>query len=433
MIQPPKQHPPKSFKEWRAFYKAMGYCTAVQIGILLLPASKNGILAHVFGIPFDASLKWHRWSGLLVPVMFLGHWFGFVIYFLGSQKNSVTLLRKWVMIGVSGVLNLETYMGIFGSVAVGLFLLVILSALEPVRRKFYDYFHYTHMLVFPAIFFAAMHDSFVLYVTFPSVLLYLIDFLYRIYNRRHPHHITSLRREPSGYIRLEISGFERAFRGGQWVRVNVPRVSGLQWHPFSICNTPGAVVDAMQGMEMKAVDNLSEVRKGEGSFHTLQTEDVVVNLQPRGLTSKPNAFGEEVLTFLIKPQGGKKSWTRRLEAEWKRHLETEGDEFQVYVEGPFGRLPPTFRQSDIAVLFAGGSGISAALGVARDLLDQGEMPVHLNWTARESNIEETSLYKELLAHPKAWLLLKTELTITSLHARMDAEGENLIYRSNAFT
>ena len=44
---------------------------------------------------------------------------------------------------------------------------------------------------------------------------------------------------PSGAMELRFSKPSFKYKAGQWLFLNVPEVSTLQWHPFTISSAPG--------------------------------------------------------------------------------------------------------------------------------------------------------------------------------------------------
>ncbi|KAJ3317216.1 hypothetical protein HDU76_001282 [Blyttiomyces sp. JEL0837] len=155
--------------------------SSVQIGLTMLPASRKTFLSQFLGINFDDGLKFHRLFGAL----------------------SIWFARKSFMIGVDPRLRkYENYMGAFGVVS------MILLAWG-------HQFSITSSLVSSSI---------------PS----MEDGVTRVMQTSRPHTLTSVSKEPNGYIRLEIANFSPKVKPGQWVSLNVPAIHKTDFHPFRV-------------------------------------------------------------------------------------------------------------------------------------------------------------------------------------------------------
>eukprot|EP01104_Vermistella_antarctica_P010765 TRINITY_DN2900_c0_g1_i2.p1 TRINITY_DN2900_c0_g1~~TRINITY_DN2900_c0_g1_i2.p1 ORF type:complete len:653 (-),score=99.91 TRINITY_DN2900_c0_g1_i2:86-2044(-) len=291
-----------------------GNTLAIMTMVQLFPVARKGLLHVILGISFERGIKYHRWTGTII----------LVFMFLHSAEHLHIYSGKFEAFKDSR--------NIFGTVAVGCYVIIFLTSLPFVRRRFYELFHYTHFLFIPYLICAALHESIVWQLFLFPLGLYLIDWLFRIICvsrvRASSSTATITRcafspsstdpRSPEAPKATDTTTKSRDvsflhlnkpfdYEAGQYCLVCLPAISLVQWHPLSIVSSP---------------------------------------LQPN-------------ITFMCKDTGSG-GWTSAL-----ANL-PEGDT-PIMLEGPYGR--PSIRPHAYAslVLFAGGHGVTPVMSVLRDV------------------------------------------------------------------
>jgi len=147
------------------------------------------------------------------------------------------------------------------------------------------------------------------------MILWFIDRLIRFYKSASTFPVASIHSHNNGditQIALQpTNGF--AFRAGQYAFVNIPSITPLEWHPFTISSSPG----------------------------------------------------DPHVTFHIKNMG-KNTWTARLARIYGRDSAVDALPV-INIDGPYGNPPPFKGQHhDTLLLVAGGIGITPIVSIFRD-------------------------------------------------------------------
>lgn len=195
-------------------------------------------------------------------------------------------------------------------------------AFNKIRRNYFELFYYTHHCYLVIYVGALWHATSLWYYLIIGLGLYFVDRLIR-----HSRgckvvgglSVTAQGKTDSAYAitRLEIQtldGLAPMFEAGQYGFINVPEISALQWHPFTISSAP---CDAKLQFNIKAM--------------------------------------------------GLGTWTESLHqfASSCQHLEMLP---QVNYDGPYG-LGLEWQQYKRIILVVGGVGVTPALSILKELYD----------------------------------------------------------------
>jgi NAD(P)H-flavin reductase len=196
-----------------------------------------------------------------------------------------------------------------------------------VQRHAFEIFYYTHVAVFTTIAVLAFSSRFeVFYPALPMWGWYFLDVLcMRFFHTSRTTATASYSGEPTHFVHLKVNkrgrfcggmvqgGFH--FQSGQTAFVNIPAISKLEWHPFSIASAPD----------------------------------------------------DEHVEFLIDAgKYGPASWTGKL---WNGLADKVIDgAFRVNLMGPCGSAFQTSSLFHGVVLVGGGSGLTSSLSVLRDIV-----------------------------------------------------------------
>ncbi|KVI07135.1 FAD-binding 8, partial [Cynara cardunculus var. scolymus] len=259
----------------------LGLAGNICLALLFFPVTRGSSVLRLIGLTSECSIKYHIWLGHTTMVFFTAHGLCYTIFW--AKTNQIKQMVKWEKIGISNVAGevaLLTGIAIWSTTIPPLFLHA--SSLHSLCGILY-----TTCWIF-------------LLLDHASWLLPL--------SHRSPPTIPAIpaKSSLSFSTRLHYNSMSSIF-------INIPSISKLQWHPFSI--TSSSNLD---------LEKLSVVVKSEGT------------------------------------------WSQKLYEELS--LPSPIDHLQVSVEGPYGPASTNFHQYDNLVMFSGGSGITPFISIIRELL-----------------------------------------------------------------
>ncbi|KAJ2490506.1 hypothetical protein IWW37_003066 [Coemansia sp. RSA 2050] len=135
----------------------------------------------------------------------------------------------------------QTMAGKTGHAMLFLFFALCVASIPVVRRRLHEVFYLMHHMFIPATILLFIHGkskSFPFYIAGPGAI-YIIDRVYRFVRSRFRHpRILSVIQHPSNVIELKIEKRGMNFQVGQFAYINVPSISLLEWHPFTLTSAP---------------------------------------------------------------------------------------------------------------------------------------------------------------------------------------------------
>ncbi|KAI4351669.1 hypothetical protein L6164_006010 [Bauhinia variegata] len=293
--------------KFRSVSLRLGYIGNTCWAFLFFPVTRGSSILPLVGLTSESSIKYHIWLGHLSMVLFSLHTIGFIIFW--AMTDDLVEMVEWSRTYVSNVA---------GEIAILIALAMWMTSFPRVRRKMFEVFFYTHHLYILYILFYAIHVG-VTYICMiaPGIFLFLIDRHLTFLQSRHRARLLSARLLPCQTLELNFSKSPGlSYNPTSIVFINVPSVSKLQWHPFTVnsnCN-------------MEA-DKLSVVIKTEGS------------------------------------------WSSKL----YQKLSSDLDHLEVSVEGPYGPSTSHFLRHEQLVMVSGGSGITPFISIIRELIYQSQL------------------------------------------------------------
>jgi NAD(P)H-flavin reductase len=233
---------------------------------------------------------------------------------------------------------------IFGPCAFTLIIIITVLALEPIRRGWYELFYYPHLLGLGAVAFAMAHSVAVRYAVTPGLVLYVLDKLIIAARLARTHRATVTAVSGGTKIVVEDSVNLR-YRPGQFFFLVVPGASWCETHPFTASSAPG---------------------------------------------SGP-------LTFLAKDMGKTSSTHRLAQLSQKASV-------PLRLHGPYGTINISFADCRVAVLVAGGAGVTPMASLAAHFLSSRPegLQVVFVWVCRTPDAFSEwfpTLLQDLLANP----------------------------------
>ncbi|KAK9666360.1 hypothetical protein RND81_14G179400 [Saponaria officinalis] len=295
-----------SDKPWQVSFRAvslrLGYASNVAWGFVFFPVTRFSSILPLVGLTYESSIKYHIWIGQAVMVLSALHSVGFFIYWL--MTNQMILVLEWSPVYVS---NLA------GTISWVFLIAMWVTSFAYTRRKTFEVFFYTHQLYALGTFFYVVHIgvSWTCQIL-PGIFLFTRDRYLRFLQSRSNARLISARVLPSGTVEMTFQK-SRGVRYGVTSNlfVNVPKISKLQWHPFTVISND--------------------------------------NMEPDTLSIAFNSGG---------------SWTTKIHKE----LSSSIDRLQVSVEGPYGPASTSFLEHESLVLISGGSGITPFISIIREVI-----------------------------------------------------------------
>ena len=345
--------------------RTSGQVANVIMGLLIFPISRNNMWTYCFGLGWESMLWFHRLLGDIFLVTVFIHMVSWCVFYDRLKQKDVNvagfgppqyMTKNWFETLVYNTeyhndnftINLQTW------VVIPFFVTHGVLTMSYIRRNFFEVFYYAHHL-FMALFLTTIwHANSAWYYLLPGLALWFLDRILRTWNAYGSVKVLkceALSTTDGGDVTmlsyvLKPLGFPSrdpdvgyaplAMSMGQYAFINIPEISGAEWHPFSLSSAPG---DASTTQHIKAM--------------------------------------------------GPGTWTNKLHALVASSSGTEG--LTLSVEGPYGS-PFTVKGYRKILLVAGGIGITAGHSIFRGLMKQAtSLPaeltsVELVWIVRDSDM-----------------------------------------------
>ncbi|CAL0308429.1 unnamed protein product [Lupinus luteus] len=282
----------------------LGLIGNICLAFLFFPVARGSSVLPLFGLTSESSIKYHIWLGHIVMIIFTSHGLCFIIYW--ALTNQISEMLKWSKAGPANVA---------GELALIFGLFMWIATTQRIRRKMFELFFYTHNLYILFIIFFIFHIGIPFAcIMLPGFYLFLVDRYLRFLQSRQQVRLISARVLPCETVELNFSkGHGLTYNPTSIIFINIPSISKLQWHPFSVTSN--------SNLEQ---ENLSVVIKSEGTW----TQKLYK------LLSSPSTI----------------------------------DRLGVSVEGPYGPASTNYLRHDTLVLISGGSGITPFISIIRELI-----------------------------------------------------------------
>uniref|UniRef100_A0A7S4NWH9 FAD-binding FR-type domain-containing protein n=1 Tax=Guillardia theta TaxID=55529 RepID=A0A7S4NWH9_GUITH len=364
----------------RAFGRLLQYNLALT---LFLP-TRHSLWPSLIGISFERLIKYHRIVSRVTFVVMIIH-----LILMSAQYGFLQMFT--VTDTLWGFGNL------FGMLAGIGMLLIVLFALEPVRRSAYDLFMAVHLLAFPVLVLAVLHATDTVVHLIPPLALFVFDFLLRMYQWMINVKVQEVKVYDEDVVNLKIvcpAVAERLWNKGaraigSFVSIACSDISAnpSALHPFSVS---GFLRERSKEQEM------SQMADG-----TLEGMD---------LGSKPVGIQVHIKSM------GPKTWTQRLLEAAKN----KGSDIRVRLEGPYGHMSLKLAEFQHVLMIAGGIGITPMMPVLEMALSperrKSELPalrsLRLIWIVQSS--AHLLWFQELLEHA----FMQTQMMSTDFQLKL---------------
>ena len=366
---------PYSWQACEVWAKTLGVISILNLGwYLLMPIGRKSVFVEALGMSWERAVKYHRWVGYYSVVIMAVHsilYMSLWVYGDGhptfdpdskmAQRNMVPWYCSMNECNEDEARQLRVNM--YGFVTLALIMIMTAFALPWVRRIKFEWFYYVHHLFILVLLFVCLHYKGAIIYLVPGIAVYAVDKLIAMYSYHKMAPVTT--RMASSDV-LEVSfkiapGIE--YKAGDYIFLNVPSVSFLQWHPFS-------------------------------------------------LTSSPTMHGKKVF-FHIKNVG---DWTNQVIEEAAK--QGDGSNLQVRLDGFYGENNGGYEQfqtKDGVIFVGGGIGVTPMISLALEMCEANTIPVTLMWVVR--TIDEFAIFSTELAEAQrryGHFVVKTWITLSSM-------------------
>ncbi|OWZ15355.1 hypothetical protein PHMEG_00011007 [Phytophthora megakarya] len=318
--------PPSGHQYVKMIGNALGFNCLFNMALLFLPATRNSVWMELMNVSYANAIRFHRWVGVVAVLTGIVHCGCYYYTWLmdGSWKQKA--LPCWDC-SLRERTGRKIWINVFGEVALLCFLLIGVTSIPWIRRKMYNLFYNVHQLLFVAVFFTALHWARAIWFLLPSFVGYLISRVLSRCNGANAVKVIEFSALSPSLCKLVIArtSSERGrYKVGQFVYVNVPAISSLEWHAFTIASSPRT-----------------------SSYET----------------------NSNTLTLLIKSLG---DWTEKL-MMYQQVCERCAIEPEVYVDGYYGAsLADVYHDYNTVILVGGGVGMTPLLSVLEDACSAAE-------------------------------------------------------------
>ncbi|KAL4092643.1 hypothetical protein PRIC1_011635 [Phytophthora ramorum] len=344
------------------------------IVVFALTVRNNSTLLTLTGLPFERALMYHKFAG--VVAILLGGLHG-LAYVLEDEGVAVARRRRRLRGGGQSALTQQ----FSGAILFYLMVALWVFSWSPIRRRFYEFFLRMHWLLFIGIVaFAVIHGAGGVVVGF---LPWVLDLVFR-----------------HGYLVQKHlrGGF---FRCNSASKATKPGIIAQQ--QVSLCHLPGDILRIQFPRVRSDTGESFQYEAGQYVFLCIP-KLTLLEWHPFTISSSPH---EVLVTMHVKALG---DWTRKLLAAVP--LSTDGSHqttpapFPILVDGAYGSVSVDIERFNTyahVALFSGGVGITPMQAVANqlhfDFHRRGRSAlkkVHFVWAVRERAMVEAMLNAEFV-------------------------------------
>ncbi|KAI8803493.1 ferric reductase NAD binding domain-containing protein [Cladochytrium replicatum] len=201
-------------------------------------------------IPFDKNITFH-----IVIAWCLVFWS--YIHCVAHYFNYLRVEQALQPVVTSQLLSWWSGPGLSGQVITLAFFLMVTSAVESVRRKYFEIFWFTHHLFI--VFFGGclMHGAFCFIKSDPapgrdicrggptfwkwwvlSAVAYLAERILREVRGRRKTYVSKVVQHPSKVVEVQIKKPSAKTEAGQYIFLCCPEIALYEWHPFTLTSSP---------------------------------------------------------------------------------------------------------------------------------------------------------------------------------------------------
>jgi len=185
--------------------------------LVAIPVTRNSFITWMTKIPFDQTITYHRWLGRLTILQ------GLVHFACSIDQSDFT----W---------TLNNYNGFISVICLGI---IAFTSIEHIRRKMFNLFFYSHHVLIIYYIFGSLHsESFFRYACI-AISIYGLDRLIRLFRGIYPRKVIHAEKLSDRILKVRFSKSKYYSQSiAQYAFLNFPKVNLLEWHPFTLVNSP---------------------------------------------------------------------------------------------------------------------------------------------------------------------------------------------------
>ncbi|OMJ14907.1 Superoxide-generating NADPH oxidase heavy chain subunit A [Smittium culicis] len=399
----------------------------VNVAVVMLPISRTLLtilrstrLSQI--LSFDMNIKFHKFVGWTIVVMSIIHTLGhYRNYYLLAIKtataaNRSTIAQFFWLLAVSGP-------SWTGHIMLACLLFIAIPATEARKKRNFNRFFYLHHLF--ALFFLlfSVHGAFCLikpssppYCARGAVfykyylatgIIYLVERmrrelrgtkLGRILYRESTDltgKISKVILHPSRVIEIQMHKDPSInFKAGQYIYLNCPAISNVEWHPFTLTSAPE---EDFFSVHIRVVGDWTSGLASALGIDELSTEFEKIEQPVLQQLSRPNSYSRHHLD--------KNSKNKRSSSKYRKSLQLKLSNFvlpKLIVDGPYGCASEEVFGHEVAVLFGSGIGVTPFASILKSIWYRHNSPgnvsslqkVYFIWTQKET--ESFEWFQDLL-------------------------------------
>ena len=388
-------------------------CLNLNCMLILLPMCRRfltllrvkGIFLHHL-IPFDVSLEFHMIVAAAILIFSLTHVSAHICDFtrLVSAEDDKIKACFGDRLGNFPEYPQERLRHLFKSRSgiTGLIMLSCLMIAYPltlIRRKNFNTFWYAHHLLILMLIALCVHGTQNLLEPFQSVywimvplFLYIVPRFWREIPSGVPHGSTfkvlDINVKKGNVLQLQMEKpktWDLTLRAGMYIFINIPAVSRLEWHPFTLTSCPADDYIEINFRKVgdwttKAHEYLKTIEKSYRSSNETSSNDKKENFEDN--VHENNGCKE------LEKQNDE-SGSNDIEESFSDNARRNNDRYwpvSVRVEGPLGASSQGFEHFPVVVLVGAGIGITPMISVLKMLIkSKGGLTkrAFFYWTTRD--------------------------------------------------
>ncbi|XP_053206300.1 NADPH oxidase 5-like isoform X2 [Panonychus citri] len=219
-------------------------CALIMLFILRRSITRLRILGFASYLPLDKNIKYHKFCGYIITFFALLHTFAHLgNYALISAETGQPYVR---MIFSAHPEYFTFFFGaanITGWVCLGSLFILVLSSLPFVRKsghfEIFAYFHLFYIVFWSVL---LLHGpKFWIWLTVPGICFIIekVHYFSSMMGDSGNSYIVRCRILPSKVSHLAIRRPKHFdYHPGDWVYIQIPKISSWEWHPFTISSAP---------------------------------------------------------------------------------------------------------------------------------------------------------------------------------------------------